>query len=154
MAKGYLRRNFQGYTDDNEVALIGLGASAIGSTPDGFFQNERDTEAYEASVLAGQLAVRRGILTTAEDRLRAQVIERLMCDMGVNLGALAAEAGQDPAVVFAEDLARLAPLVDAGIVGREGFSLRLLTPHRMAVRVMAHAFDRYAGRGAVASKAA
>ena len=31
--QGRLRRNFQGYTDDNAIALIGFGASAISSLP-------------------------------------------------------------------------------------------------------------------------
>src|SRR3546814_4260425 len=39
-ASGRLRRNFQGYVVDPADAVIGLGASSIGSLPDGYAQNE------------------------------------------------------------------------------------------------------------------
>ena len=37
-----LRRGFQGYTTDDAPALIGFGASAIGSLPQGYVQNAAD----------------------------------------------------------------------------------------------------------------
>jgi hypothetical protein len=40
---GRLRRNFQGYTDDQSPVLIGLGASAISQFPDGYVQNATAT---------------------------------------------------------------------------------------------------------------
>jgi oxygen-independent coproporphyrinogen-3 oxidase len=40
LGNGTLNRNFQGYTTDTAEALIGLGASGIGSLPSGYVANE------------------------------------------------------------------------------------------------------------------
>lgn len=152
MREGRLHRNFQGYTDDTASTLLGLGASSISQTPDGFFQNEKETRAWQAKVAAGELATVRGILTTPEDRLRAAVIENLMCHFTVDLAALCRQHGfaED---VFAADSGTLRPYAEGGIIALEGSKITLTTPHRMAIRVIAYAFDRYAGQK-VASRAA
>ena len=41
-----LARNFQGYTTDAAPVLIGLGASSIGTLPQGYVQNEIDLRRY------------------------------------------------------------------------------------------------------------
>jgi oxygen-independent coproporphyrinogen-3 oxidase len=64
---GQLQRSFQGYTDDASDALIGLGASAISSLPDLFYQNTTDTEAYRASLGEGKSPVVRGLKPTREE---------------------------------------------------------------------------------------
>jgi len=50
---GHLRRNFQGYTDDRCVALIGLGASSISRFPQGYIQNNAATTNYIKSIGSG-----------------------------------------------------------------------------------------------------
>ena len=86
--EGTLRRNFQGYTDDQADALIGLGASSIGQLPQGYAQNIPATGEYLRRVEAGELAVVRGYALTEEDKARAWVIERVMCDFGFSLSDL------------------------------------------------------------------
>src|SRR5262249_42617146 len=88
-----LRRNFQGYTTDSSEVLIGLGASAIGHLPQGYIQNEVRTAVYSETVDAGRLATVKGYHLTDDDRLRADIIERIMCDFGVDLGAVCARHG-------------------------------------------------------------
>jgi oxygen-independent coproporphyrinogen-3 oxidase len=78
---GRLQRNFQGYTVDSADALIGLGASAIGRLPQGYVQNEPAIAEYERRTEDDGLAALRGLALTEDDRLRAEVIERLMCDL-------------------------------------------------------------------------
>lgn len=75
-----LGRNFQGYTVDTSTALIGLGASAIGRLPQGYVQNATPIAEYMRQALSGGLATVRGYALTAEDKVRARLIERLMCD--------------------------------------------------------------------------
>lgn len=82
-ASGRVRRNFQGYTTDNAPAVIGLGASAIGRFHEGYVQNVVATADYARAVLSGQLATARGVELTEEDRVRATVIEKLMCSFRV-----------------------------------------------------------------------
>ena len=57
---GRLRRNFQGYTSDESPTLMGFGASAIGTMPDGYVQNAPNAVAYRAAIEAGRLATARG----------------------------------------------------------------------------------------------
>ena len=45
-----LKRSFQGYTTDAAPALIGFGASSIGSLPQGYVQNAPTAAAYARSV--------------------------------------------------------------------------------------------------------
>ncbi|MDU8911829.1 oxygen-independent coproporphyrinogen III oxidase [Aestuariicoccus sp. MJ-SS9] len=80
---GRLRRNFQGYTDDTASVLIGLGASSISRFPQGYAQNAPATSAYTKAVREGRFAVSRGHVFTGEDKLRARLIEALMCDFRI-----------------------------------------------------------------------
>ena len=92
-----LKRSFQGYTTDGAPALIGFGASSIGSLPQGYVQNAPTAAAYAKEIEAGPLATVRGVAVTADDRLRRDLIERVMCDLEVDVAAVAAEHGADPA---------------------------------------------------------
>ncbi len=85
---GTLHRNFQGYTTDAAPALLGIGASSIGSLPLGYVQNVTATGEYIRRIADDGLAIARGIGFAGEDRLRAWVIERLMCDFAVSLDVL------------------------------------------------------------------
>jgi oxygen-independent coproporphyrinogen-3 oxidase len=143
---GGLRRNFQGYTTDAADALLGLGASAIGSLPQGYAQNAVALADYRAAMRKGDLAVQRGVALGGDDRLRRAVIERLMCDLTVDLAALA-RAHSVATAYFDEDLAALAPLVADGLATVEGSTVAVTPEGRPFVRVAAAAFDRYLKSG-------
>src|SRR5271165_3217058 len=83
-----LKRSFQGYTTDAAPALIGFGASAIGSLPQGYVQNAPTATAYAREIEADRLATVRGLALSADDRLRRDVIERVMCDLEVDVEAI------------------------------------------------------------------
>jgi oxygen-independent coproporphyrinogen-3 oxidase len=140
--RGALRRNFQGYTTDRADALIGLGASAICTMPDGFAQNAADIAGYSRAVASGRLATSRGIGLTPDDRLRGAVIERLMCDFAVDLDVI----GQAPDDGWDDALGALGELVAAGIVTIEGRRISMTGQGRPFVRLAAAAFDAYRRR--------
>jgi oxygen-independent coproporphyrinogen-3 oxidase len=150
---GGLRRNFQGYTDDPADALIGFGASSIGQLPQGYVQNASDTKGWRERIEAGDLPTVRGIALTPEDGLRAAIIERLMCDLRVDIPASLRRWGFFPGWLDAE-LAKLQPLVADGLVRVEGGVVTVPEPARKLVRRVASVFDAYldpaAGRHAVA----
>jgi len=83
-SEGHLKRNFQGYTDDTSDVLIGLGASSISKFPQGFAQHASGTSQYTTAVREGKFATVRGHVFTDDDRLRARMIEALMCDFRIN----------------------------------------------------------------------
>lgn len=144
---GRLRRNFQGYTTDAADALVGLGASAIGSLPQGYVQNVVAVADYQAAVRDHGLATARGVALDGDDRLRRAAIERLMCDLAVDLEALAARHGAD-AAAFDDDLADLEPMVADGLVTIQGRHVAMTEAGRPFVRVAAAAFDRHLRAGA------
>lgn len=143
---GRLKRNFQGYTDDPADALIGFGASAIGALADGYAQNAVPPKEYEAAIGRGELATVRGIALTADDRLRRAIIERLMCELAVDLEAVAGRHGVEPHA-FADELAALAPLAADGFVAVDGARIAVTEAGRPLARTVAAVFDRYLGRG-------
>ena len=59
-AEGRLHRNFQGYTTDTAPVLLGFGASAIGSLPQGYVQNTQPLGAYHDAVTFADFATERG----------------------------------------------------------------------------------------------
>lgn len=146
LAAGRLCRNFQGYTDDGAAVLIGMGASGIGALPQGHVQNIAPVPEYTKAVGAGRLPIARGVALNDDDRLRSAIIERLMCDLAVDLDAVAVPFGKS-AAAFAPELAALAPLAAEGFVVLAGANIRVPVAFRFAVRMVAAAFDAYLPRG-------
>ena len=144
--QGRLHRNFQGYTTDPATTLLGFGASAIGALDQGYVQNEVDIRAWRTAIASGELATRRGVALDDDDRLRRYVIERLMCDLEVDLGAAAKRFGHDKSYFDAErdEIRRLA---GEGLVEIAGERLRLTPIGRPLMRLVACAFDRYLAAG-------
>ena len=141
-----LKRSFQGYTTDAAPALIGFGASAIGSLPQGYVQNAPAASAYMKEIAAGRLATVRGVALTADDRLRRAVIERVMCDLSVDLVATAREFSADPAPLIA-DAAGVARFVEDGLAGFDGRTIEVAERGRPFVRSIAALFDVYLAEG-------
>ncbi|MDR3511517.1 MAG: oxygen-independent coproporphyrinogen III oxidase [Caulobacteraceae bacterium] len=137
-----LHRNFQGYTTDQAGALLGFGASAISRLPQGLVQNQPSELLWRAAISEGRLATARGVELTDEDRFRGEVIERLMCDLEVDLDAVAARhhrrAGE-----LAGAVAGLAPLEADGVVERHGQMVRITELGRPFVRTACAQFDAY-----------
>lgn len=140
--EGRLRRNFQGYTTDAAPALIGLGASAIGTLPGGFAQNLADERRYAATVHAGCLPITRGRAVSMEDRLRGWAIERLMCDFRLDLDAFRT-AGPVHTAIVAGAWEPLRALADDGLITLTPQRLTLTPPGRRLVRQVAACFDAY-----------
>lgn len=138
---GRLRRNFQGYTDDQAVALVGLGASSISRFPQGYAQNAPATGAHVGKVRDGHFSTTRGHVFSDEDRWRARIIEALMCDFQVQNAEMIADYG-----MTAEQLAGLyAPVVErfGEMVQADADGLRIPEPARPLTRMIARMFDAY-----------
>lgn len=140
LANGGLRRNFQGYTDDPAAVLIGLGPSAISVFSQGFSQNASRVDQWAAAVENGRLPVARQLATTAEDRLRGAVIERLMCDLEVDVGSVCMDLGC--AITTLDDgLTAARALTSDGLCTVVGRLIRVSPEISRLVRVVAACFD-------------
>ena len=133
--EGRLHRNFQGYTTDEDDALIGLGASAIGRLPQGFIQNAPDLGGYSRAVQAGRFATVKGLALSDDDRTRAAIIERLMCDLAVDLACFGGG--------FADEMTELRALAADGLLTIDGKRIAITERGRPYVRIAAAVFDTY-----------
>ena len=139
---GALHRNFQGYTTDACETLIGFGASSIGRLPQGYVQNAVLIGDYQRRIAAGELAVGKGRAFAPEDRLRAAVIERIMCDYRVDLDEVCGRFDADPNELLAS-AEGLEALCGDGIVQCDHNVITIADEARPLVRVLAAAFDQY-----------
>lgn len=128
-----LHRNFQGFTDDDAPVLIGLGASAISSFPHLLVQNEKNAGRYRMILSQGRLAAARGIARSPEDRLRAGIIEQVLC---------AGRASVDGSIL-AEAAAGLRPFAEHGLIEIERGELRLASAALPYARAIAAVFDPF-----------
>lgn len=131
--EGTLRRNFQGFTDDPNDVLIGLGASAISSFPQLLAQNEKNSGRYRMLSSQGRLSANRGVARSADDRYRGAVIEQLLCRGRASLGAcLMREVG-----------AQLQPFIERGLASIDRQWLTILPEGLPYARSIAALFDSY-----------
>lgn len=139
--QGRLRRNFQGYTDDQAKVLIGLGASSISQFPEGFAQNAPATSAWVGAVEAGKFSTARGHVLTPGDRLRSAAIERLMCDFAIDCEDVAQRSGAE----VAEVEALVAPLPERfpDVVRTRKGGVEIVEGGRAMTRLVARALDAW-----------
>ncbi|HEY0506343.1 MAG TPA: oxygen-independent coproporphyrinogen III oxidase [Lysobacter sp.] len=151
-ARGGLHRNFMGYTTHADCDLIGLGVSAISRIGDSYSQNPRDLPAWEAAIDRPRLPVWRGLRLSGDDQLRADVIQRLMCQGEVPVDAIERAHGIDFAQYFADSLRRLQPLQDDGLVWIEPERIVATPQGRRLLRVIAMCFDAYLERSSAPAR--
>ncbi len=132
-AEGRLHRNFQGFTDDACSVVIGLGASAISHLPGLYTQNAKNSGQYREALCRGELAVERGIATTAEDARRALAIENILCSRATEM----------PRSLTSDQRQFIANLAKKGLVRQAGRKLGLSEEGLPYARVIASIFDGY-----------
>lgn len=141
--EGRLQRNFQGYSTHAECDLVAFGVSSIGKAGGTFSQSQRDIDAYYAALDAGKLPVMRGWVLNADDTLRNHVIQTLMCHFALSFASINATYGINFREYFAEELAGLDDLAEAGLLVLDDEGLKVTEAGRMLVRIIAMVFDRY-----------
>jgi len=129
---GTLQRNFQGYTNDTAGSLIGIGASSIGRLEQGYVQNCPSIREYRRALEAGKLPVKKGVELTTDDKNRRLIIERLMCDLTVDVGP-----------GYEDELNNLRPMKNDGVVEISGTTITVTETGRPLVRSVCAVFDTY-----------
>ena len=140
---GKLHRNFQGYSTHAELDLLAFGVSAIAKVGPVYAQNAKSLDEYYHDIDAGHLPVRRGYRMDGDDELRRAVIQELMCHFGLNFAAVSQAWHIDFSTYFADALAALQPLAEAGLLQVDAQGITVMPKGRLLVRIIAMAFDRY-----------
>lgn len=129
-----VRRNFQGFTDDTQDILIGLGASAISLFPDRIIQNEKNSGLYRIRTHEGRLSAVRGIALSHEDRERGQLIERLLCE---------GRSGPLSEALLSQATPALVGFTGRGLIRFDGNGITLSESARPYARSIAASFDAF-----------
>jgi oxygen-independent coproporphyrinogen III oxidase len=120
--------------------------SAISRIGNCYGQNLRDLRAWESAIDARRTALWRGLALSADDRVRANVIEQLMCHGRIDVHATEQALGIKFSAYFADSLRLLEPLVADGLVTRSAQQIAATDLGRLLLRSVAMCFDHYLGR--------
>ncbi|MFA5494696.1 MAG: oxygen-independent coproporphyrinogen III oxidase [Porticoccaceae bacterium] len=141
--EGRLARNFQGYATHGDCDLLAFGVSAISAYGDCFAQNHKDLVSYNQAVDSGELPVARGIGLSADDLLRAKVIEGLICHFHLDVAAIEQRFGIVFADYFRAELGQLAAMADDGLVAIEPHAIVVTARGRLLIRRICMVFDAW-----------
>jgi oxygen-independent coproporphyrinogen-3 oxidase len=89
------------------------------------------------------LPVRKGIVVDADDLLRAEVIQALMCYDCLDFDEFGSRLSIDFRAYFGTEIERLSPLQEDGLVVVDDRGIHITAKGRLLLRSIAMVFDRY-----------
>lgn len=138
-----LYRNFQGYTTHAGADIYGFGITSISQFERMYAQNVKSLGGYYPRVDAGELCTHVGYLLSDDDRLRRDVIMKLMCDFSLDKRAIERTHNIDFDSYFADTLPKLQEFIDDGLVRFHQDGIDVLGMGILVIRNIAMAFDTY-----------
>lgn len=140
---GSLHRNFQGYSTHADCDMIAMGITAISRVGDNYSQNVRTIEDYESYLKQNRIPIFRGIELEADDVLRREVINQLMCNNKLDIEHLEKRWRIDFKTYFKTSLEGLQQMADDGLLTISKTNLTITTTGRLLARSICMQFDRY-----------
>lgn len=141
--RGHLHCNPLGYSAHAQTDLLGVGVGAISRVGETCSQSHCDRPAWEVAIDAGRLPLWRGLALDADDRLRADVIQGLLCQGRIDVREIERQHGVDFVVVLRDALQLLEPLRVDGIVEVTPTHIAATPRGRGLLRAIARCFDRH-----------
>ena len=138
-----LRRNFQGYTSDNEEVLIAFGQTAISGYGSAYAQNTSYSREYRDRIMASEFPVVKVCLLSPEDIYRRSVIESIMCYGEVDLMSIGCDARQWADGVWNSARQQLESCEKDGFVELGDMTVVVTPAGRPFTRIVASIFDVY-----------
>lgn len=146
---GALRRNFQGFTDEAAVTMIGLGASAVSFVDGVYAQNAKSVKQYAEFITAGRLPTEKGVVRTARDEAYASLIEDLLCRQRADLSAYAESLNPGDIAYIKQSLSRF---IEDKAVSLRGDTVCISTEAKDLSRAIVASFDPYAAKSPAFAK--
>jgi oxygen-independent coproporphyrinogen-3 oxidase len=141
--EGSLHRNFQGYSTHADCDMIAMGITAISRIGNNYSQNVRTIDEYKSYLEQNKIPVFRGIELEADDILRREVINQLMCNNQLNITKLEKKWGINFKTYFKSSLANLQQMTDDGLIKIEKTKIVITASGRLMARSICMQFDRY-----------
>ena len=143
LSEGRLQRNFQGYSTHADCDLIAIGVSSISKIANIYSQNEKELTAYYQALDEDRLPVMRGYQLNADDILRRQVIQDLMCRFQLSFQDYREAMHQPFQTYFAAEQTDLQKLSQLGLLNLTDEQLQVTPKGRLLIRNIAMIFDYY-----------
>lgn len=143
-----LHRNFQGYSEFGNVDLVGFGITAISQVGDVIVQNVKSLTSYYATIDAISNGVmcdltEKGMQLSFDDRLRADVIQQLICGFSVNIPAIEATFKINFSDYFAGELTLLENMQQDGLLTIQSQAIQVTDIGQPFIRTICMHFDAY-----------
>lgn len=141
--RGELYRNFQGYSTRAGHEIIAFGISSISQNRNAYRQNVKTLKAYRDRIEAGQLPLERGLRLSADDLMRREIIQQVMCNLFLDIPAFTGRFGE--AFTTALDAARpeFARMEQDGLLHITPERIEVTPLGRLFLRNIAMEFDIY-----------
>jgi len=136
-----LQRNFQGYSTRGDADIYAFGMSAISQIPEAYWQNEKELAKYYGRLDEAKSPLARGYFLTGEDKVRRDVIMRVMCDFSLDYAAMSKGLGLDFKQHFTNELAALKPFEADGLIEFTAAGFSVTEAGRLFIRNIAMCFD-------------
>jgi oxygen-independent coproporphyrinogen-3 oxidase len=120
-----------------------MGITAIGKVADTYSQNLKTLDEYYAALDGGRLPVYRGIELSADDRLRREIITRLICHFRLDFAVVEAAYGIVFRDVFAAELEALKTMQADGLMTIDERQIVVTPAGKLLIRNICMVFDRY-----------
>lgn len=141
--EGTLSRNFQGYTTQAGIDMVGFGITSIGDIGGVYVQNVKKIPEYRRRLLAHEAPLERACRLTADDCVRRTLIRTLLCNNAVHAHAFASATGADLTAMVSAAHSALQPLLEDGLATWDGRTLAITPQGRLFARNIAMCFDAY-----------
>jgi len=140
---GRLHRNALGYSTHGETDLVGFGVGAINQIGGCHAQSNLRLRGWEAAIDSGRRAIDQGLILSADDEVRWEVIRQVLCDGRICVGAVEDRHHIDFTSYFARELQELRPLFEDGLMAWDDGNIVLGRLGQLVARVITGGFDGY-----------
>jgi oxygen-independent coproporphyrinogen III oxidase len=140
---GTLYRNFQGYSTKAGADVYAFGLSAISQFQNVYAQNLKNLKDYYARVDENLPATNVGYRMTADDHVRKETINQLMCNLEIDKRQIEAKFGIDFEEYFKNDIPKLRVFIDEGLLENSAEKIKILGAGILIIRNVAMCFDAY-----------
>ncbi len=141
-----LYRNFQGYSTNAGTDLYAMGITSISQFGDIYAQNVKTEKEYFDKLDNGSIPTYKGYKMNDDDKLRKDVIMKVMCDFELDFAEIENKYGIEFEKYFAWGLDNLKEMIDDGLVQIENRKLTVNEMGRLLIRNVAINFDGFIER--------
>ena len=152
LENGTLNRNFMGYTTNRGSNVLGIGVSSVSSIPTALAQNTARLDEYIERAQSGDFAIDRGVVRSMEDRIRAELIEDVLCQGVIKIPEFEERWGISFRTMFCSELLRLSDFESDGLLRVSESAIRVEPLGRLFLRNIASVFDSFLAQHRTSSK--